>query len=59
MRAVRIFLGVGRLHSLVALQYEMNLLPVKWEAMKRTIGIWVQMMRMGDGRLLKVVIWKH
>ena len=56
MRAARIFLGVGRLHPLVALQYEMNMLPVKWEAMKRSIEFWVQVMRMGDGRLLKVVM---
>ena len=56
MRAARIFLGVGRLHPLVALQYEMNMLPVKWEAMKRSIEFWVQVMRMGDGRLLKAVM---
>ena len=37
MRAARIFLGVGRLHPLVSLQFEMNMLPVKWEAMKRSI----------------------
>ena len=35
MRAVRIFMGVGRLHPLASLQFEMNMLPVKWEAMKR------------------------
>ena len=28
MRAARIFLGVGRLHPLVSLQFEMNMLPV-------------------------------
>ena len=28
MRAVRIFIGVGRLHSLASLQFEMNMLPV-------------------------------
>ena len=56
LRAARIFLGVGRLHPLVALQFEMNMLPVKWEAMKRSIEFWVQVMRMADGRLLKVVM---
>ena len=56
MRAARIFLGVGRLHPLVALQYEMNMLPVKWEAMKRSMEIWVQVTRMGEGRMLKVVM---
>ena len=37
MRAARIFLGVGRLHPLVYLQFKMNMLPVKWEEMKRGI----------------------
>ena len=56
MRAARIFLGVGRLHPLVSLQFEMNMLPMKWMAMKRSIEFWVQVMRMTDGRLLKVVM---
>ena len=50
------FLVAGRLHSLVTLQFEMNMLPVKWEAMKRSIEFWVQVMRMANGRLLKVVM---
>ena len=29
MRAVRIFMGVGRLHPLASLQFEMKILPVK------------------------------
>ena len=56
MRAARIFLGVGRLHPLVSLQFEMNMLPMKWVAMKRSIEFWVQVMRMTDGRFLKVVM---
>ena len=56
MRAARIILGVGRLHPLVSLQFEMNMLPVKWEAMKRSIEFWVQVTRMANGRLLKMVI---
>ena len=56
MRAARIFLGVGRLHPLVSLQFEMNMLPVKWEAMKRSMEFWVQVMRMADGKLLKTVM---
>ena len=52
-RAVRIFMGVGRLHPLASLQFEMNVLPVKWEAMKRGIEIWVHVMRLGEGRFLK------
>ena len=35
----------------------MNMLPVKWEAMKRSMEFWVQVMRMADGcRLVKTVI---
>ena len=46
MRAARIFLGVGRRHSLVSLQFEMDMLPVRWEALRRGIEFWVQVMRM-------------
>ena len=56
MRAARIFMGVGRLHPLASLQFEMNMLPVKWEAMKRSIEFWVHVMRLGEGRLLKEVM---
>ena len=31
MRAVRIFLGVGRLHPLVSLQYELSIMSLRWE----------------------------
>ena len=55
-RAARIFLGVGRMHPLVSLQFEMNVLPVKWEAMKRSMEFWVQVMKMADGKLLKTVM---
>ena len=34
----------------------MNMLPVKWEAMKRSVEFWVHVMRMADGRLLKTVM---
>ena len=34
----------------------MNMLPMKWEAMKRSIELWVQVMRMADGRLLKMMM---
>ena len=37
MRAARIFLGVGRRHPLISLQFEMDMLPVKWEALRRGI----------------------
>ena len=56
MRAAKIFMGVGRLHPLASLQFEMNMLPVKWDAMKRSIEFWVHVMRLGEGRLLKEVV---
>ena len=56
MRAARIFLGVGRRHPLVSLQFEMDMLPVKWEALRSGIEFWVQVMRMDDDRLVKVVM---
>ena len=51
-------MGLGRLHPLASLQFEMNMLPVKWEAMKRSIEFWVHVMRLGEGRLLKEVVRK-
>ena len=56
MRAVRIFMEVGRLHPLASLQFEMDMLPVKWEAMKRGIEFWVYVMGLGEERLLKEVM---
>ena len=34
MRAVRIFMGLGRVHPVASLQFKMNMQRVKWEAMK-------------------------
>ena len=34
----------------------MDMLPVKWEALRRGIVFWVQAMRMNDGRFVKVVM---
>ena len=56
MRTVRIFLRVGRLRPSVSLRFEMDMLPVKWEAIKREIDFWVQVMRMDDDRLVKLVM---
>ena len=56
MRAVRIHMGVERLHPSASLQFEMNMLPVKWEAMKRSIEFWIHVMRQGEGRLLKGIV---
>ena len=56
MRAARIFLGVGRLHPLVSLQYEMSMMPLRWEGMRRCIEFWVTVLRLNEERLLKVVM---
>ena len=56
LRAARIFLGVGRLHPKVSLQFELNVLPLKWEGMRRCIEFWLKVMRMGENRLLKQVM---
>ena len=54
MRAARIFLGVGRLHPRVALQYEMLMLPLAWEARRRSIEFWLKVMRMDDKRMIRM-----
>ena len=41
---------------MVSLQFEMNMRPVKWEALRRGIELWVQVMRMRDDRIVKVVM---
>ena len=56
MRVARIFLGVGRLHPLVSLQYELNMMPLRWEGMRRCIEFWVTVLRLNEDRLLKVVM---
>ena len=56
MWAARIYLGVGRRHSLISLQFETDMLLVKWEALRRGIEFWVQVMRMNDNRLVKVLM---
>ena len=48
MRAARMLLGVGRLHPSVSLQFEMRMLLLKWEADRRAIDIWLQVMRMEE-----------
>ena len=55
MRAARIFLGVGRWHPRAALQYEMMMLPVVWEARRRCDEFWVRMMRMEEKRIVRMV----
>ena len=39
LRAARILLGVGRRHPRVALQYEMVMLPLEWEARGRCVRV--------------------
>ena len=54
MWAARIFLGVGKLHSLVSLQFKMNVLPMRCEAMTRGIAFWVHVMRLGECKDIEV-----
>ena len=56
MRAVRIFLGVGRLHPKVSLQFDMQMVPLRFEAKKRCIEFWVKVMRMEGNRLVRMVM---
>ena len=56
MRAARIFLGVGRLHPRVSLQFEMQMVPLSFEAKKRCIEFWVKVMRMESNRLVNMVM---
>ena len=49
-------MGVGRLRLLASLQFEMNMLPVQWKAIKRSIEFWVHVMRLDEGRLFKGVV---
>ena len=54
--AARIFLGVGRLHPKVALQFEMRMMSVVWEAKRWCTEFWLKVLRMGDDRLVKWVL---
>ena len=56
MRAAWIFLGVGRLHPRVSLQFEMQMVPLRFEAKKRCIEFWVNVLRMEGNRLVRMVM---
>ena len=56
MRAARIILGIGRLHPLVSLQYELNMMPLRWEGMRRCIEFLGNGNEVNDEGLLKVVM---
>ena len=55
LQALRIFLGVGRLHPKTSLPVEMGLLPLKWEAETRCIEFWHKVLTMGEEILVKRV----
>ena len=48
-------LGLGRQHQRVALQHEMMMLPLIWEARRRCIEFWLKVMGMDDRRLIWLV----
>ena len=50
------FHRVGRLHPLVSLQFEMNMLTVKQEAMRRGIEVWAHVMMPGEGKIMEEVV---
>ena len=56
MQAERIFLGVGRLHPRVSLQFEMQMVLLRLEAKKRCIEFWVKVLRMEGNRLVRMVM---
>ena len=58
LRAARIFLGVGRRHPRVALQYEMMTLPLVRQARKRCIEIWVRMEEKWIVRMVALEVWE-
>ena len=45
-------MGVGRLHSRVSLQFEVRMIPVKWEATRRCVEYLVTVLRMSDSELV-------
>ena len=55
LHATRVFLGVGRLHPEVGLQFEMEMLTLKWEA-KKCMEVWLKELRMWDSRLIRLVV---
>ena len=40
----------------MSLQYELNMMPLRWEGRKRFIEFWIKVMRMDKERLMKVVM---
>ena len=62
LRAMRIFLGVGRLHPKVSLLVEMGVLPLEWVAKLKCVEFWYRVRKLGDERLVKhvaVEAWKQ
>ena len=53
--AERTILGIGHWQPRVALQYEMMMLPLIWEARRRCIEFWFKGMGMDDTRLIRLV----
>ena len=33
----------------MSLQYELNMMPLRWEGMKRCIEFWIKVMKMDEG----------
>ena len=50
--------GANPCYPSVSLQFEMSMSPLKWEAGRRAIDFWLQVMRMNENRLVKVMMLK-
>ena len=50
------FLGGREAAPLVSLQYELSMMSLRWERMKRYIELWMKVMGMDEERLMKVVM---
>ena len=48
LRVARIFLWVGRLHPISAIEYEMRMMLLVWEAKRRCIEFWINVLRMKE-----------
>ena len=58
LRALRMFFGVGTLHPKTSLWFEMQMLPLVWEARMRCVRFWLKVLsaKEYEGRLLKKIV---
>ena len=49
--AMQDFLGGVCTHLRMSLQYGLNMMPLRWEGMRRCIEFWVKVLRLNEDRL--------